>query len=371
MAFGVTAIGFVKKTLQDITTDKEASARSLFGSDVDLTPTSPLKKFIDITSLEEVRLWEMSETLYDSAYLLFSSGQNLDRVVEIIGVDRKPAVKATGSVTFSGTDGTDIPQGTRVATVEGVEFVTDALGTIAAGSVSIAVTANVAGISGNVAANTVTQSLDIIFGVTSVNNPAAMSNGVDRESDAALRDRAPGALAAVGKATVAALKAAILAITGVTFVAISEDFDRHEVTAVIDGVTLPNTDIDAAVLDTRSAGIDVIVQAATLVTIFVDLAITYDGTEPTDANDLVETSIIDYITGLGIGNDVVYSKLFDVIFNTGSYVSDVTDLFIGTAYPPLTEDDNIVIASTTRSQTDKTRIGFLPYRDLSANFTVA
>ncbi len=124
-------------------------------------------------------------------------------------------------------------------------------------------------------------------------------------------------------------------------------------------------------LDTRSAGIIVLTVAATLVDIFVDLAVTYDGSEPSDADAQVETAIITYITGLGIGNDVVYSKLFDVIFNTGSWVSDVTELFIGTAYPPLTEDSNIVIATTARAQTDKLKIGFLPYRDLSANFTVA
>lgn len=370
MAFGVTSTGFVKKTLDDIIQEKEATARTLFGSDIDLSETSPLKKFIEVTTLEEVRLWEMSESLYYSAFLGFATGNNLDRVVELLGVTRKAATKATGTVRFSGSDGTVIPQGTRVATDEGEEFVTDASGTISGGSVDIAVTASEFGTDGNVAGNTITNLLDVILGVTSITNPSATSGGTELETDAALRDRAPTALAATGKATVAALEAAILSISGVTFVDAQEDFDEHKVTMIVDGLTLPDANVDQAIEDTRSAGMEVVSQAPTVIDIYVDIEIVYDGTEPTDADDQVETSIINYITGLGIGNDVIYNKIIDEVFDTGSWVSDITILLVGTSYPP-TGEANITIAALERADTDKLKVNFLPSKQLSANFTVA
>ena len=101
MAFGVTATGFIKKTYDDIITEKKAQAQTVFGADVDLTETSPLLKYIEATSMEEAQLWDMAESLYYSAFIETATGDSLDKAVKILGVIRKPSSKAEGEVTFT------------------------------------------------------------------------------------------------------------------------------------------------------------------------------------------------------------------------------------------------------------------------------
>lgn len=108
-----------------------------------------------------------------------------------IGITRKPAVKAIGQVTFTGTDGTVIPVGTRVSTddVAPIYFVTTEEGMIIGGSVMVTAEAETAGSAGNVAANKITLVVGDLAGVASVTNPQAFDGGADEESDEALLQR--------------------------------------------------------------------------------------------------------------------------------------------------------------------------------------
>jgi hypothetical protein len=56
-----------------------------------------------------------------------ASGENLDKIVEPLGIVRKAAVRSTGIVVFSGTEGTTVPGSTGVKTVDDIpiEFNTD------------------------------------------------------------------------------------------------------------------------------------------------------------------------------------------------------------------------------------------------------
>ena len=53
---------------------------------------------------------------------------------------------------------------------------------------------------------------------------------------------------------------------------------------------------------------------------------------------------------LDIGDDVIYSKIFDVMFNVGDWVLDVDTLRTGTTPSPA-GTTNIVIADDEESQT--------------------
>ncbi|MBD3285491.1 hypothetical protein GF359_03575 [candidate division WOR-3 bacterium] len=100
------------------------------------------------------------------------------------------AEKAEGEVTFSGSDGTEIPEGTVVATdvddpIFGyVEFKTTEDGSIGSeGSLTLDVEAVLAGASGNVYAGAVTTLVDdTISGVTSVTNANAIKDGKDGQT---------------------------------------------------------------------------------------------------------------------------------------------------------------------------------------------
>jgi Baseplate J-like protein. len=118
-------------------------------------------------------------------------GEYLDRRAAEQGLTRKPAVKSTGRLTFSGPEGTVIPIGTRVST-EGetpVYFVTTTEGTIAGGTVTVDAEAEVGGVNGNVGAGKITVVLGDLSGVVTVTNTEPFTGGIDEETDEELYER--------------------------------------------------------------------------------------------------------------------------------------------------------------------------------------
>ena len=62
-----------------------------------------------------------------------------------------------------------------------------------------------------------------------------------------------------------------------------------------------------------------------------------------------------YINGLGVGDDVIYSKIYEIIFDeddaeTEEWIVDITDLQLATSDPP-SGTSNIVITSAQKAQT--------------------
>lgn len=121
----------------------------------------------------------------------------LDLRAEEHGLKRKPAVKATGTIKFTGAAGTMVPAGTRVSTqadpannVSAVEFSTDTAVTLDGTGVGFAnITAVTAGKEGNVAAGKITIMAMPVNGVTAVTNEVATLGGLDIEDDISLLAR--------------------------------------------------------------------------------------------------------------------------------------------------------------------------------------
>jgi uncharacterized phage protein gp47/JayE len=161
--------------------------------------TAPGGFFFDLTQpwvLQAVRLYDLIAVEYVAATLpAYAWGPYLDYLGETWTVPRKDASPAGGTVAFTGTNGTIIPPGTEVGTVQidpdsdPITFVTTASGTISGGTVSIPVIADVAGASGNVGAGTVSQLLSPVDGVTAVTNASALTGGADEESDELYQER--------------------------------------------------------------------------------------------------------------------------------------------------------------------------------------
>jgi uncharacterized phage protein gp47/JayE len=173
------------------------------------------------------------QSLYDAAFISTSSGSDLDKLVELVGVTRVPAVSSSGVVIFYSVPapGSDIliPKGTEISTQPDsagnrIVFTTDADVTLVASTTSIPadVTASVAGLASNVGAGTVTYLATPIFGITSINNINLISGGDDEEDDDTLRERAKQAVEVSGNATVTALRLAVLGVAGVGSVSVDD-----------------------------------------------------------------------------------------------------------------------------------------------------
>ncbi len=131
--------------------------------------------------------WLARQVIYDTA-----EAEILDRWATIwLTQPRKAATPATGTVTFTGTDGVVIPAGITLLRSDAAEFRTDADATITSGSATVAVTASVAGMSGNTNAST---TLIMVLPIAGVNASATvatggLTQGTDTESDTSLRAR--------------------------------------------------------------------------------------------------------------------------------------------------------------------------------------
>lgn len=165
-------------------------------ADIDTSEGQFIWDFTMPTALEKAEMieFQLNEAIKEM-FPFYASGHWLDLHGANRGITRKEALPAYGQVLVKGTVGTVIPAKTSLFTSgtaekAAIEFITDTEAVIGeTGSVLIPVTAVVPGLSGNVAAETILLTGNIIAGIAEVSNPEATQGGVEEEDDEALRAR--------------------------------------------------------------------------------------------------------------------------------------------------------------------------------------
>lgn len=113
MAFGITATGFVAKTLADIKTEIEDALKTTFGEQINLLPESVFGQIVGIFSERESLLWELAEDTYGSQYPESAENVSLDFVLALTGLLRLNALESIIiNQALFGTATTVIPLGT-------------------------------------------------------------------------------------------------------------------------------------------------------------------------------------------------------------------------------------------------------------------
>lgn len=122
---------YVQLSESEITSALESELRNEFGRDIDLTESSVFSTLASVWAKVLQSNQEQSlQDVYESAFLDTATGDDLDKVVSIIGIRRRPAIHATGVQKFlsNGPVGSDytIQRGTTVQTPsdDPVEFET-------------------------------------------------------------------------------------------------------------------------------------------------------------------------------------------------------------------------------------------------------
>jgi len=106
------------------------------------------------------------------------------------GLFRKAATVASGTITFSGTVGSNVPIGTEAKTADGVAFLTTATGNVGGGgTVTLAAQASAADAAGNQMVTTPLTLTAAPAGIVSTASIAGMTGGTDRETVASLLSR--------------------------------------------------------------------------------------------------------------------------------------------------------------------------------------
>ncbi len=316
MNFGVTDQGFVLKDYESILADLQTRARQYLGPDIDLDDYSPLGQMFAAIAYEFARHWQLLEATYYTAYIDTAQAASLDRVVAGLNIERNPATRARGDVTFSrSTTGSTlvIPAGTRVSTPDGIIFSTleQTLMPADALSLTIEVLADLPGAAGNVAASRIRNIISPVAGIETVINPAAMTGGADTETDAALRARAK-LYAPDARATAAAIRSALLDVDGVTGATIAEDLNGNTVIAVVTGGE--DADLLEAIEASRPAGIPVLLQRPQTTPVDVVATVT---AAPGYLSPAVEQSVVQtlnqYLAALPLGATIDYSDILGTI----------------------------------------------------------
>lgn len=129
--------------------------------------------------------WMAKQLLPDTA-----ESEYLDRHASIwLSTPRKPAVSATGQVTFTLQAGALIPSATILRAFDGVEYQTTADATVSGSTATAPIAAVVGGVAGNRATG---QTLTLVSPISGVQTSALgglLSGGADQESDDDLRAR--------------------------------------------------------------------------------------------------------------------------------------------------------------------------------------
>jgi len=288
---------------------------------------------VETFAMEIGRIWDMAESIYYNGFVDFAENEALNRIGSLMSVYRLAASKSTGIVTFAGTIGVNIPLGTIVTTETGLMYQTLASGVIpAGGTIDIAIESMALGSRNNVGSGTITVIANPISGISSVTNAAATTGGLDLETDVSYRIRIKDSIVGLGKGTLEAIIAYVRNVAGVTGVSGTEDLVNHTAHLYVSGAPV-SSDVDDAIAESKPAGIFVDWEGVVPSTIDARFDISITATAPADWETRVVDAVTDYIDGLGAGDDVIWSKVMDAIYDaeevdgvSQGWINDVTNL---------------------------------------------
>lgn len=318
--------------------------------------TTPGGFYYDITQaviIEIDRLWDaLGSEIVAASLPSYAWGVYLDEHGVTVGLVRKLAAFALGTVTFTGTPGTLIATGTQVGTQQtsadtpAIIYATTAPATIpGGGSVDVPIQAAEAGTIGNQAALAVSLLLSPVSGVTAVSNAVAVAGGADVESDEDFRDRiliayqgSQGsgtvndyigwalAYPGVGHATVFPLWAG----AGTVKVVITDADNKPVPAGVVSGLQVRLDPVAGQGLGLAPIGASVTVATPTTTAVVVAATMTLaagysiDGAASTIAvRPGVTAALLDYFKSLGTGQTVVLEAVKSRFFAVPGVI-DVT-----------------------------------------------
>lgn len=374
----ITSKGYLLKTVNQWF-DEEKQLYIDIDPEWNLDPSTPDGLKIAHDSEVFGALDEVLQQAYNSKDPNKASGYDLDVLSSITGTTRSQGTRSNISgVVLTGVAGTIVPAGNRFrSSITGTVWTLDQTWTLDVnGSAIVSLSASTIGpIEAN--ANTITQIIDTVGGLSSVNNPNPATPGTGVESDSSLRVKRATAVGRPGNNQVDSMTGEIFAVQGVRRVRVYENdtnssavtsenpfgLPAHSIAPVVDGGT--DEEVAYSIYIKKNPGV-LLYAAGTPVSVnvtspvytfntklitfsrpvYVDMVIVInikdDGTLPSDVADEIKDAFIDFVDGdlvpaqygfkvdgFDIGEEVPYSTLFTPINKIigqygNSYVQSMT-----------------------------------------------
>jgi phage-related baseplate assembly protein len=339
------------QTVQDFA----AAAQGATATALDFTVGAVLRALTEANASAVLWLQYVALQVLAVTRLATSSGTDVDSFVGDYGLTRLAAVAATGAVTFtrayatqpavilpgSMVKSTDLSQvfSVTIDTTNAAWNVASQAYVMAAGvsTLTVPVQAEVAGSAGNVQPGTLTV-LASGLPVDSVTNALAFTNGVDPESDAALKASFPAYLASLARGTAAAIEFAASQVQAGLFLAVVENTPAMGIFTLVvdDGTGSPPASLLAAVrvaIDPyRPVGSVAFVTGPTLVGVSVELTImVIAGVSKTALIGPVSSAITAFVDALGVGAALPFTQVASVAYGVSPSIVNVTGVTVNGA----------------------------------------
>lgn len=298
---------------------------------------SVTRTLLETVGREVSTLYNEMDAAYNAGFIDTAKGNSLDMVVSILGIQRKSAQFATGTVTFSRRNpvqDVSIPRGTRVSTrasdprsVKIYETTMNVRVPKGENSVEIPIKALTPGEAGMTDFETITALETPIIGVDTVINKKPTTIGTERETDDELRARAKATVLAAGKATPEAIRNVVLGIPGVRGVTVNEmpNGIPGELDVIIDGLDLTDQDsptyqrVKETIEQVRPAGIHVNIKSTDTIRTNIKIYLKLTDILRTDEEveiiiQKIKTRIARHIGGLNSGSNLIRNRMVSAIF---------------------------------------------------------
>ncbi len=158
-------------------------------TDMDTREGSYTDALVSPAALEIWKIYMSLNGLIPIVYPNETSGEYIDKKCAYYGIERKPGLKASVTLTVTGKNDTAVPKGAVFLSPENLRFLTDEDAVIQNGAALIPAFAAEPGTKYNVSAGHITKSLSSISGIATVTNEEAAVGGTDAETDASLIKR--------------------------------------------------------------------------------------------------------------------------------------------------------------------------------------
>ncbi len=260
----ITSSGVIVPDTDTILAEVQAEWQSVFGADLDLTPSTPQGLMITAETLSRIGIARNNADIANQINPNIATGIFLDAIAALSGLTRTVATHTTVTATITGTSGTIIYSGARAETTAGDLFECTASTTIPISGIIDVPFQSVDTGAIPCAISTLTVITDAILGWATITNSAAGVLGVPGQSDTSFWLDRKNTLALQGISTNEAIISALYAINGVQSLSYRENV--ASTTQIIDGITMiahsiyvcvnggTDNDIAQALLKNKTAG---------------------------------------------------------------------------------------------------------------------
>lgn len=330
----IDANGITVPTYEEILTDLQTKFRNIYGEDIYLGNDSQDGQFLGVLAAAYNDCNAATVAVYNSFSPATAQGNGLSSNVKINGLRRKVPTNSTADVVIVGQVGTTIINGI-VADTNSNQWILPASVVIPVeGEITVTATAQEKGAI-SAAIDTITTIVTPVFGWQTVTNPAIATEGNPVEEDAELRVRQSTSTALPSLTVLEGVIGAVANVEGVTrykgyendsnstdgngipahaMAIVAEGGDSTEIATAIAKKKTPGSPTygttSIVVLDRYGVPNTINFYRPTTVTIGVKVSITADVGYTTAYADLIKEAVVDSINALGIGDDVIVTRLY-------------------------------------------------------------